>query len=210
VRRLPGYPIYALDLPGHGKSEGRGYQQIEPYARRVIDWMDARKIYRAVIVGHSMGSAIAITLGSQFPERILGLGLIGAGARLRVNANLLNMTSRPEQFSQAVEFVASWAFHPETDPQLIKLAAERMSPVRPTVLHNDFLACNAFNAADNLEQLEMPCLVLCGARDRLTPPRFSEYLAGKIPNAQLAIIPETGHMVQLERPSAVAEALQAF
>src|SRR5512136_2375769 len=60
VRRLSGYRIYALDLGGHGKSEGRGHQSIGAYASQVIDWLTAMGLHRAVFVGHSMGAAVAL------------------------------------------------------------------------------------------------------------------------------------------------------
>ena len=69
IRRLPGHNVYALDLPGHGKSEGRGNQTIESYCHSIIQWMDDIHIFRSVIVGHSMGGAIALTMALQYPER---------------------------------------------------------------------------------------------------------------------------------------------
>ena len=84
VRRLAGYRVYSLDLPGHGKSGGRGLQTISAYRQAVCAWLEAVGLHSAVFVGHSMGSAIALTLALDDPEHVLGLGLIGASARLRV------------------------------------------------------------------------------------------------------------------------------
>jgi pimeloyl-ACP methyl ester carboxylesterase len=76
IRRLPGIRVYALDLPGHGKSGGPGCQSVEDYARAVVGLMDAVGLWRAAFVGHSMGGAIALTLALDFPERTAGLGLV--------------------------------------------------------------------------------------------------------------------------------------
>ena len=84
IRRLPGYRVFALDLPGHGKSGGRGQQSISTYAEVVLEWLESVGIHSAVFVGHSMGGAIAMTLALDHPEHVLGLGLVSAGARLRV------------------------------------------------------------------------------------------------------------------------------
>src|SRR5512140_3821878 len=73
VRRIPGQRIYAIDLPGHGKSGGVGSQHIDEYVCSVIDFLDELKFSTAVIVGHSMGSAIALKLALDFPKRVTGL-----------------------------------------------------------------------------------------------------------------------------------------
>ena len=80
-------------MPGHGKSPGRGRQSIEAYAADILKWMGEIELNRAVFIGHSMGSAIAIRLALNHPEIVLGLGLIGSGASLRVHPDLLDSTS---------------------------------------------------------------------------------------------------------------------
>ncbi len=210
VRRLAEYPVYALDLPGHGKSEGRGQQTIEAYAKSIRQWMEAINLRQALFVGHSMGGAIALSLSLQNPNHVIGLGLIGTGARLKVAPELLETASREEFLPNTIETIVDWAFSPEADSRLVEQAAKRMAEIRPTVLHSDFVACNAFNVMDTLESIHSPTFILCGENDRLTPPRYSQYLADHIPDAKLAIIPEAGHMVQLEKPQQVAEALQKF
>src|SRR4030065_234274 len=90
VRRLHGQRVFALDLPGHGKSSGVGSQNIADYAKAAVDFLDAARLNAAVFVGHSMGSAIALTLALDFPKRVLGLGLVGSGARLRVAREILD------------------------------------------------------------------------------------------------------------------------
>ncbi len=208
VRRLEGRRIYALDLPGHGKSDGVGKQSIEEYARAVVDFMKALKLRSAVLVGHSMGGAIALTLALKYRRRVLALGLIGTGARLRVAPAILESTSSPATFQTAVQMITDWAFGPETDPERKALAAQRMAETRPAVLHGDFLACDAFDVMDRLEKISIPTLILCGTEDKLTPPRYSEYLHEHIPSSRLVLVEGAGHMVMLERPYAVAEALQ--
>jgi pimeloyl-ACP methyl ester carboxylesterase len=210
IRRLSDYPVYALDLPGHGKSEGRGQQSIKGYTQGVLEWMDALKMHKAVFVGHSMGGAIALTLGVQHPERVLGLGLVGTGARLRVAPTILESAAREETFPKLIEIICQWAFSSQADPRLVELAATRMAEIRPSVLHSDFIACDAFNIMDTLEEIKAPGLALCGDNDQLTPPRYSQYLADHIPNAEVQILPSAGHMVMLEKPEEVSEALLDF
>jgi len=210
IRRLSSFQIYALDLPGHGKSEGRGYQSINAYAECVREWMNAIDLRQAVFIGHSMGGAIALSLGLDHPESVLGLGIVGSGAKLKIAPVLLETAGRKEAFPTTIETIIEQAFGPQTDPRLVELAAKRMAEVRPSVLHNDFLSCDAFNTMDLLENLSVPTCILCGEHDKLTPPRFSHYLADHIPGASITIIPGAGHMVQLEKPNQVAESLREF
>lgn len=210
VRRLNGYPVYALDLPGHGKSEGRGQQTIAAYAESILKWMRAIDLRQAIFVGHSMGGAVALSLGINSPDHVIGLGLVGSGAKLKIAPVLLDTASREESFPTTIETIIEWAFGPQADSRLTELAAKRMAEIRPSVLHSDFVACNAFNVMDSLQNLSAPTFIICGENDQLTPPRYSQYLADHIPNAKITIIPEAGHMVQLEKPEQVAAAIQGF
>ena len=78
------------------------------------------------------------------------------------------------------------------------------------VLQGDFLACNAFDVVGQLEQIDLPTLIICGAEDKMTPIKFSELLDAGIANSQLHIVDNAGHMVMLEQPDIVAELLKKF
>jgi pimeloyl-ACP methyl ester carboxylesterase len=210
IRRLGDRRIFALDLPGHGKSGGVGLQSIPDYARSVVDFMDAAGLWRAVIVGHSMGGAIALTMGLDHAERAAGLGLVASGARLRVAPPVLSNTANAATFPLAVQIINEWAFAPQTDPRLKALAARRMAETRPAVLHGDLLACDAFDIMGRLGEIRVPALVLCGTEDKLTPPNYSKTLAAQIPGAALQTVDGAGHMVMLEEPRRVAGALEVF
>jgi pimeloyl-ACP methyl ester carboxylesterase len=210
VRRLPYHRVFALDLPGHGKSGGRGQQSISSYASSVIEWLESLNLPRAVFVGHSMGAAIAMHLAIEHPEHVAGLGLIGASARIPVPDGLLADALNPTTFYKAVDTLAELAYSPAASPRQVELASSRMKEIRPSVLHGDFLACDAFDATGQLSQIDVPTLVLCGADDRFTPPRYAQLLAGLIPGARLEIVFQAGHMVMLEQPQTVASLLAQF
>jgi pimeloyl-ACP methyl ester carboxylesterase len=210
VRRLPGYRVYALDLPGHGKSTGRGLQSVAAYADAVLQWLEAVDLHRAVLVGHSMGGAIVQHLAINAKDQVLGLGLVGTGARLRVHPDILQNTLSEKTYRTAVDTVVRWAFSPQTPPDLVELATQRMGETRPSVLHGDFVASDAFDLIDQVSEINQPAVVICGADDQLTPLRYSQFLADNIPNAQLEVIPAAGHMVMLEKPQEVAGILGAF
>ncbi len=210
VRRLPDQRIYALDLPGHGKSEGIGRQLIDDYAQTVREFYDAVGISKAVIVGHSMGGAVALAFTLRFPRRVLGLGLVGSGARLRVAPDLLEAAANPATYQTAIQTVIEWSFGPAADAQLKLSIARRMSETRPAVFYGDLLACSAFDVSHQVKRIKAPAVVMCGGLDKMTPLRYSEYLCGQMPNARLRTIFDAGHMLVMERPDEVAEILLEF
>ncbi len=210
IRRLAGEKIYAPDLPGHGKSEGAGRQSIDEYADDVLAFMKELKIEAAVIVGHSMGSAVALTLALKYPKQVLGLGLLGSGSKLRVSQILLETVGNPNTFESAVDMVNENCFSADAPQNLLELSRRTMLEIRPPVLSGDFLACNAFDVTSQLENINVPALIICGAEDKMMPVKFSESLRDGIANSQLHILENAGHMVMLEQPDAVADLLKKF
>ncbi|MBI5824731.1 MAG: alpha/beta hydrolase [Chloroflexi bacterium] len=210
IRRLAGETIHAPDLPGHGQSEGAGRQSIEAYADDVIAFMNALKIRAAVIVGISMGSAIALTLALKYPKKVAGLALLGGGAKMRVAASILETAGNPNTFESAVGLINTNCFSENAPQNLLQLSRQRLLKMRPPVLLGDFLACNEFNVIDQLEKITAPALVICGAQDKMTPPKFSESLRDGISNSRLHIVDHAGHMVMLEQPDEVANLLKQF
>ncbi len=207
---MSGEEVFALDLPGHGESPLGGEATIGGYAERLIDWARAGELARAVWVGHSMGSAIALAIALRVPNLVQGLVLVGAAGSFRVNPNLLELLGERKGFEEAVRLIIKWSFSRQASPQLVALAAERMAEVRPEVLYQDFLACDRFDETARLGELRSPTLVIAGREDRMVPLEQSEQLAGALAEAQLEVVEGAGHMVMLERPSAVAAAMKAF
>ncbi len=210
IRRLPGLRIFAPDLPGHGKSSGRGQQSIEAYVRAIIQWMQAVQLDQAVLIGHSMGAAIALSLAYSHPELVLGLGLIGASPRLKVHPDILGNAANPTTIHKAIDLVMEYSFSPDAPPRLVELARTRMAEVRPSVLYGDFLACDGFDMTEQADQIAQPALILCGAEDHMTPVRSSQFLAGALAGSRLSVIPHAGHMVMLEKPEETATEVAGF
>jgi len=210
IRRLVNFRTYALDLPGHGKSGGHGLHRINSYADKVVQWLGEIKLHRAVFIGHSMGGAVVLTLAQKNPEFVLGLGLISTGARLRVNREIINNISNTGEFNKTISFIIAHSFSPNADDRLVELAHLRLKETRPAVLHGDFVACNNFDMMEHLTSISVPTMAICGEHDRMTPLRNSQYLADTIPNARLQVIPDSGHMVMLEKPVEVAKSLEGF
>lgn len=210
IRRLVGESIVALDLPGHGQSEGTGRQSIEAYAEDVVAFMQSLKIRAAVIVGISMGSAIALTLALKYPKKVKALALLGGGAKMRVAQTVLETAGNPNTFESAVESINTNCFSETVQQNLLQLSKHSMLKMRPPALLGDFLACNEFNVLDQLGQIKIPTLIICGAEDKMTPPKLSEFLRAGIANSTLHVLDHAGHMVMLEQPDEVANLLKHF
>jgi pimeloyl-ACP methyl ester carboxylesterase len=209
IRRLPQQVVYALDLPGHGESPPPGESTVGGYAARILDWMRAVDVREAVLVGHSMGAAIALTAALR-SQAVVGLVLLGSGGSLPVHPELLRLTEARDTFPMAVERVVRGSFSRSTDQHFVELAHQRMLAADPAVFHMDFVACSHFDVRRQLGQIGCPGLVVCGAEDRMTSPEQNRALAEGLPEAELFLVPEAGHMVMLERPEAVAERIQQF
>jgi pimeloyl-ACP methyl ester carboxylesterase len=208
VRDLEDRETFACDLPGHGRSEGGARATIPGYADWLVSFLDMVELDRAVLVGHSMGGAIALDVALCFPARVAGLGLIGTGARLRVAPTLLAMADGDPE--GAVRQILEWAFGPEASPEMRCLGRRQMSQVSAKVLHQDLKACDAFDRMERLREIKAPSVVICGTQDRLTPQKYSVYLWDHLPQASLTIVEGAGHMVMIEKPAAVAQALGAL
>jgi len=199
---------WALDLPGHGRSEGRGRDTIAGYVEVIRGLLDALSLDRAIIGGHSMGGAIAQMFALSCPDRCAGLILTATGARLRVLPAILD--GLLSDFEATVGLVGEYAYGPDTPPELLRLARQEMLRNDPQVFHDDFLACDNFDVMDHLGEITAPTLILCGTADRLTPPRYSQYLRERIAGSSLTFIEGAGHMVMLERPAEMNQAITRF
>jgi len=161
-----------------------------------------------VLVGHSMGGAIAQTVALTHPHLLSGLVLVGTGARLRVAPAILE--GLQSDFQAAVRLIGEWAFGPQAPARVVRLTQQAMARTGPATLYGDFLACDHFDVMNRLGEIHLPTLVLCGSLDKLTPPKYSIYLGEHIAGARVQIIPEAGHMVMLEQPEAVSQAIGDF
>jgi pimeloyl-ACP methyl ester carboxylesterase len=210
IRRLPGERIFAVDLPGHGKSPGVGHHAIADYAEAIVDFMDALHLNRAALVGHSMGGAVALETAIQWPNRVLGLVLIGSAAHLHVNPALLHHAADPAKEAEAVHVMVQYSFALETSARLQELAERRMLESRSSVLYGDLLACDAFDAADRARRLVTPMLVIFGSKDKMVSPGEGRVLADMVRGARMEVVPHAGHMVMLEQPARVSALLSEF
>ncbi|HEX8231247.1 MAG TPA: alpha/beta hydrolase [Chloroflexia bacterium] len=208
-----------LTLPGHfdphtRQVAGEGMSTIEEYAGWVENYVSEAGLDQVVLNGHSMGGAIALVLALRKPDWLCGLVLTGTGARLRVDPQLPELLRG--DYSAAIDFIIARSFananEPLTYAQKVRLNGTRRQLERTpqSVTLADYEACDRFDVMARLGEIAVPSLSIVGARDEMTPPRYSEYMAARIPGAWLVIVGDAGHMLPLEQPQQYNATLAEF
>ena len=208
LRSIRNAATYALDLPGHGRSSGEGHDTIEGYAATVIGFVDALRLERATIAGHSMGSAVALWMACHHPTVVEALVLVGGGARLRVLPRILEGITR--DYAATVQFIVENCYGENATEEELRRGQLQMKAVDPMTMHRDFLACNAFDMTDSLSCVCQPTLAITGTQDTMTPPEYGVYLSNRIPHAELLLVEGAGHMAMMEEAEIVTQAIRDF
>jgi pimeloyl-ACP methyl ester carboxylesterase len=207
LHNAPYHTIIALDLPGHGARASEpppAPPTVEAYAADVRAELERRRRAGVTLVGHSLGSAIALRLAADAPRLVARVGLVGAGARLRVLPALLEAARAQQDEARREVFTLALA-QAHADRAATQVA--RMGPLAPGALFADLSACDGFDMLAELGGIAQPCLIVVGAEDRLTPQKYAAYLAAHLPRAALVEVPAAGHIVPVEAPNAFARAL---
>ena len=197
----------ALDLPGH--PTGRPCPSIEQYLEWVRGFTTARRYKNMVICGHSMGGAISILYALRYPEEVRGIILMGTGARLRVHPDYLQLGK------DSVEDKAQWlenqmAYYPGVATDMVQSLKRRSVEIGPSVEVNDLMACDEFDVMNEIENISLPTLVICGDQDTMTPVKYADYMADRIPGAKKVIVPGASHFVQLQKYKQVNASIEEF
>ncbi len=208
LRRVAGRRVLTIDLPGHGRSTLPGRDLVADYAADVIGLLDALSIPAAVVAGHSLGGAVAQQMALSYPDRVAGLILVGTGARLRVHSTILDHIV-PEPVETGA-MIVQWEYAPGTSQAVLDKSQRQLLTTDPQVIRGDYSACNRFDIMADVGRIMAPALIIVGSEDRMTPVKYSEYLAKNLPNAKLVVIEKAGHMVALEQSEAVARAVQEW
>ncbi|MHA1230757.1 MAG: alpha/beta fold hydrolase [Candidatus Helarchaeota archaeon] len=200
------FKTIAVDLPGHANSDGFNKISMDLFLRTIdmlIKYINSEKI---VLCGHSMGGAISMKYYLEY-DKIDALILIGTGAKLKVSPMIFEtLTTNFESALQYLDSIAIYIRSKEIKDFLHKEAIK----TRQEIYINDFHICNNFNIMDQLDQLTIPTLIICGEKDVLTPVKYSKYLNEKIKNNICHIIPKSGHDVHIEKPEVVNKLIKEF
>lgn len=215
-----GWNVLALDLPGHGRSKGAAKTSVEALAAWLLELLDAAGAGQALLVGHSMGSLIALETAFQAPQRVSALALLGSTYPMRVSEALLDAAKNDEQ--KAIDMVNLWShssiaqkpsfpgpgFYAMGGAMRLKQRISRINP--DGVFHTDFFACNAYaNGEAAAASVTCPALFVFGRRDMMTPPKSTKLLTSSIAHGNVVLV-DSGHELMAEQPDAVLDALFAF
>jgi pimeloyl-ACP methyl ester carboxylesterase len=210
-----GFSVLAPDLPGHGRSGGEPLGSISAMADWIAALIVAAGASKATIIGHSMGSLVALETAARHGEKAAAIGLIGAAAAMPVSRDLLAAAEADDH--AAIDMVRIWGhgfragIGGSLAPGLWMLGgAERLlARARPGVLFRDLAACNDYR--DGLAaaaRVTVPATLVLGERDLMTPAKAGRELAAALPDAHVAILEGAGHMLMSERPDELLAAIR--
>jgi pimeloyl-ACP methyl ester carboxylesterase len=210
-----GFGVLAPDLPGHGRSAGAPLPDIADMADWTAALLDAAGAAKAKLVGHSMGSLIALETAARHPAKVTALSLIGTTATMTVGPDLLKAAEANDH--AAIDMVSIWGlgFQAELGGSLapglwMHSGAQRvLEQCRPGVLFNDLSACNAYqNALAAAAGITVPATFILGERDMMTSAKGGKALAAALPNSRTVVLRGAGHMMMVEQPDELLAALR--
>ena len=216
-----GFGVLAVDLPGHGRSVGAPLETVEQQADWLLAVLDAARVKRACLIGHSMGSLIALETTFRATDRVTKLALLASAFPMKVSDALLDAAQHRQL--QAIDMVNIWshsgyAQKPSAPgPGFSVVGGNRrlMQRIAATdsahVFLTDFTACNAYaNGMVAAAKVQCPTLFLLGQQDQMTPGRASAPLLDAIGHAKVTRLEHCGHAMMAEQPDAVLDALFRF
>jgi pimeloyl-ACP methyl ester carboxylesterase len=213
-----GYSVLAVDLPGHGRSGGLPLADVEALAGWIWALLDAAGVRRAALVGHSMGSLIALEAAGQQPARASNLVMVATAYPMKVSDALL--TTAREAPLAAIDMVnnfshSTWAAKPSFPGPgawlhggaraLMRRMQSRQTEVN--LFAHDFGVCDAYaGGMEAAAKVTCPASLILGARDQMTVPKLSAGLATAL-QAQVITVP-AGHALMAEAPDQALAALR--
>jgi pimeloyl-ACP methyl ester carboxylesterase len=212
-----GRNVLALDLPGHGRSDGPPLPTIEAMADWVSRVLKTLKIEKASVVGHSMGSLVALELAARHPAQCERIAFIGVAFPMKVTEAFLDAARNDD--TAAFDMHTIWGHaaqvplgaNPNPGMWMYGDALARLERLAPGVLYNDLKASNDYAAgAESAAKVKCPALFILGRRDVMMPPRTAKLLQEKIAGAKTVEIASSGHTMMAEAPDATLDALIAF
>ena len=211
-----GHAVLAVDLPGHGNSQGPLLPTIEAMADWLVAVLDAAGVTKAALVGHSMGSLPVIEAAARYPDRVARIVLLGTAVPMPVTDALLENAQANNH--AAYDMVTVWG-HAKTS----QIGGNKAPGMWVTVgglrllerggdgvLYNDMKACNDYTTGlEAAAKVQCPATVVMGTGDMMTPPRGAKALLAALPKVQAITLQGSGHMMMAERPNETLDALIA-
>lgn len=210
LRRMPGLNVFAIDLPGHGQSRQPACNNLDGLVNRLHDFCIGMGFFNVILVGFSLGGALALQYASYFPERIRKLALISCGARFLIPDGIMAYLRPPANHVKAVEAFSRAAFHASTPPAFRRKIIEPLYHLDPFVMAADFQMGRVFRAVFPKNPVNIPCLIIGGTDDKISPPQSIRLLKHFSTRTQFEMIEDAGHMVIDEKTRQVRDRLVGF
>lgn len=217
TRRLAGrgWPVVAPDLPGHGKSDGPTLTSIQDIADWCLAFADAAGVGELVVIGHSMGSLIAMEVATRVPQRVRGVGLISGAQQMDVHEDL--QSAADQENSAAADLIVGWTHsgrsrfgHHESAGMWMAGVNRRLLERNAAPLPIDLKATSAWDGAEAFATVDVPTLIMVSERDRMVPARAGRQLRDTLSNARLVEVPGGSHASLYDHPQEVVGPLIAW
>jgi pimeloyl-ACP methyl ester carboxylesterase len=212
-----GHTVLAVDLPGHGKSEGPPLDSIPTMGDWLASLIDTAGLDEATLVGHSMGALVALECAARHGSKVRSLVLIGAAAAMPVHPDLLAAAEANDR--SAYEAICFWGFsrpaqlgHDQAPGMwMVGSSVELLAHGSAGVLYNDLAACAAYKRGlDSAAKVGCPVRLILADSDSMTPLKGGKALASAFHAADTIILNRCGHMIMAEQPDATLDALIGF
>ncbi|MGI6308209.1 MAG: alpha/beta fold hydrolase [Dethiobacteria bacterium] len=199
------FSTLAVDLPGHRFSEGQPATRINLNVDYLKDFVVSLGLPPFILIGHSLGGAITIAYALQHPADLQAMILISTGGKLNA-APKLREIFRQGNYAEMNKYI----YGPEAEQELVEKGEKMLRSVPLQVFYADLDACEHFDVLNQLQQITLPTLIICGEQDLITPPKLSRFMAQQIRGSELFLLANCGHMTILEKPAAVTEKIRSY
>ena len=202
------FNVAAVDLPGHGKSGGKGEQDISRYVLHLKDLLTVLSLPCPILVGASLGCAIVLEFAASFPQAAAGIVCVGGGLSMPVNPDIISgFRAQPDL---SLDMMCKFSLARENREKFFAPLRKSLGEADVDTTAGDMLACSKFDISGDVRKITAPTLVICGTEDKMMPPSASEKIAGSIAGAKLVLIEGAGHVVMMEQPEVFNKALSDF
>jgi pimeloyl-ACP methyl ester carboxylesterase len=208
-----GFNVLAVDLPGHGRSAGPVLTTVPEMADWIARFLEKVSIQNPAIVGHSMGSLIAVDFAARHADQAERIALIATAYPMKVGEPFLDAAKRDSY--DAFDMSTIWGHAPQVplgrnpNPGMWMYGdtQARLERLASGVLYADLKACNDFTFSG---KVSCPALFILGKRDVMTPVRAAKALQDQIPGSKSVVVDYSGHSLMAEAPDATLDALIEF
>ena len=206
-----GFNVLAVDLPGHGDSEGPSLSSIQEISDWVKDLANELNLKKINFIGHSQGCLVGIDFASRYPELIERLVLVAGSYKLPVNQDLLDLAEAGDE--KALLLMMKWGYEGSKafiGGNPVKKIVNSARAIRE-VLAVDLNACNNYKDGENAIK-KINCLTLCifGDLDKMVPMKVGVKMSEQIKNSEVKIISNCGHMILFEKAFEMRKLVNEF